>query len=128
MISVMLNVYRNHIQFIRDWGRREGSRVRPVRTKETFSAIDRTINVKEVWTTPERSSLCTPQLVLSFQQLCRKKSLRQSPRDQYLEPKVKDSPAHFESPPPPPSSDRSWTLCVKGLARVSNTQTVPWVI
>ena len=73
MIIVMLNVYRNHIQVIRDGGAEGGVRVRPVRTKETFSAIARTINVKEVWTTPERSSLCTPQLVLSFQQLCRKK-------------------------------------------------------
>ena len=65
MISVMLNVYRNHIQFIRDWGRREGSRVRPVRTKETFSAIDRTINVKEVWT-PARAKQLVYSATCSF--------------------------------------------------------------
>ena len=57
--------------------------------------------VKEVGTTPVQSNLGTPQLVLSTtvrNRVTKKKK-------QLLIPGAYDSPAHYDSPAPPPSSD-----------------------
>ena len=66
-------------------------------------------NVKEVGTLPVRSNLCTPELALST--AARNwVTLTECEWPPVERRSKKDSPTHYESPTPPPSSDLSGLL------------------
>ena len=82
--------------------------IRDPRRPKKPSAMAKTTRLKR-WGPRQCEATCVFRNLL-FQQLCLTESQRRSPRDQLLRPEAKDSPIHYESPAPPPSSDHSWVL------------------
>ena len=115
-------VDRDHIRSIRDRGKRvRGNRMsinsssqhsdqqRPKRP----SATARTLDVKELGTSPVQCEAACELRNLLFQQLCGTKPQRQSPENRLLEPEAEDSSADCESLAPPSSCcSCSVSLCV----------------